>query len=260
MAMGIFDIIATIAGGLYAMAKLADGITPNSKSSPQKKEYDNIQVLFTDILAYVAQSDSTLNQKEKRAFSQLWKQMFGIEISNKKLESFCQGIDSAEFEDFLFSLEESQAAQKHNSVDILEIIEASIILAGVDAPLNKTELECIERISRILDVDDGQVTRLVHDFQQNNTNRGRFYSYSNTEENTSHRDKPNEPQDPYKILGVKRSASMDEINAAYRSLSKQFHPDMISSKDLNPDFIRYAEKRFIEIDNAYRTLKKSHSR
>lgn len=258
--MGIFEIIGAIAGGLYAMAKLADGITLNSESRPKKKEYDNIQVLFTDILAYVAQSDSTLNQKEKRVFSQLWKQMFGVEISNKKLENFCQGIDSEEFEDFLFSLEVSQASQKHSSVDILEILEASIILAGIDSPLNKTELECIERISRILDIDDGDVARLVQDYRQNTTNKGRFYSYSNTEEDTSQSEKNNESQDPYKILGVRRSASMDEINAAYRSLSKQFHPDMISSKDLNPDFIKYAEKRFIEIDNAYRALKKSHSR
>jgi DnaJ like chaperone protein len=258
--MGLFEVIGAIAGGLYTIAKLAVVSLRILSRVSQEKEYDNIQALFTDILAYVAQSDNTLNQKEKRVFSQLWKQMFGVEISNKKLENFCQGIDSDEFEDFLFALEVSHASQKHSSVDILEILEASIILAEVDSPLNKTELECIERISRILNIDDADVARLVQDYRQNTTNKGRFYSYSDTEEDTSQNEKANESQDPYKILGVRRSASMEEINAAYRSLSKQFHPDMISSKDLNPDFIRYAEKRFIEIDSAYRALKKSHSR
>ena len=31
--------------------------------------------------------------------------------------------------------------------------------------------------------------------------------------------------DPYKILGVGRDSTEDEINTAYRKLVKQYHPD-----------------------------------
>lgn len=53
--------------------------------------------------------------------------------------------------------------------------------------------------------------------------------------------------DPYKILGVSRSASTDEIRSAYRKLAKQLHPDA------NPGDAA-AEDRFKKVSTAFRIL------
>jgi molecular chaperone DnaJ len=53
--------------------------------------------------------------------------------------------------------------------------------------------------------------------------------------------------DPYKILGVDKKASADEVKKAYRKLARQYHPDR------NPDDAK-AEERFKEVQAAYDVL------
>src|SRR5256712_7454794 len=54
-------------------------------------------------------------------------------------------------------------------------------------------------------------------------------------------------RDYYEVLGVSRTASADEIKAAYRKLARKFHPD------LNPSD-KAAEERFKELQEAYDVL------
>lgn len=60
--------------------------------------------------------------------------------------------------------------------------------------------------------------------------------------------------DAFRALGLSPDATLEEVKAAFRKLSLQFHPDVVSSKGLNPEFVSFAEDKFKAINGAYQKL------
>jgi len=59
-------------------------------------------------------------------------------------------------------------------------------------------------------------------------------------------------KDYYKVLGVERGASDEQVKKAYRSLARKYHPDV--SKEAN------AKEKFQEVSEAYETLRDKDKR
>src|SRR3712207_9235806 len=62
-----------------------------------------------------------------------------------------------------------------------------------------------------------------------------------------------ETKDLYKVLGVSKGASQDEIRRSYRKLARKYHPD--ANRD-DPK----AEERFKEVQHAYEILSNPEKR
>ena len=60
-------------------------------------------------------------------------------------------------------------------------------------------------------------------------------------------------KDYYKILGVDRQASTEQIKKAYRSLAKKYHPDVVKDD-------KAKQERMYEIQEAYACLENEERR
>ena len=89
--------------------------------------------------------------------------------------------------------------------------------------------------------------------EDNNYTRdnGSNQDHTSNRNNTDNQNKQSK-KSPYEILGVDKNATEQEIRAAYRKLVKQYHPDRVAS--LGKEFQELANKKFIEIKEAYNTL------
>ena len=61
--------------------------------------------------------------------------------------------------------------------------------------------------------------------------------------------------DPYRVLGVSRDASDEEIKKAYKKLSRKYHPDA----NINNPNKDQAEEKFKEIQQAYQQIMKERT-
>ena len=59
----------------------------------------------------------------------------------------------------------------------------------------------------------------------------------------------------YAVLGVSPDASDDEVKKAFRAKVMEYHPDKIVSKGLPEEFLKFAEEKFKEVNEAYDRIK-----
>ena len=59
-------------------------------------------------------------------------------------------------------------------------------------------------------------------------------------------------KDPYKVLGIDRNASDEEVKKAYRELARKYHPDNYANTPLS----ELADEKMKEINEAYEAIQK----
>jgi uncharacterized membrane protein YkvA (DUF1232 family) len=97
-----------------------------------------------------------------------------------------------------------------------------------------------------------QKKKYASDYRFKDSSRANYYGRHPFDEKNQHAEEGSEPWDPYRVLGIGRNASAEEIKHAYREMANRYHPDKL--EHLGNEFKVLAEVRFKEIQKAYQEL------
>ena len=85
---------------------------------------------------------------------------------------------------------------------------------------------------------------------------GAFYNAFGKKEEKKEKINETDVDKALNMLGLERGATKREVEKAFREKAKRFHPDILSSMNLDPEFTEFASRRFRELQEAEELLLK----
>ncbi len=119
---------------------------------------------------------------------------------------------------------------------LIEMVYQVIVSKGA---ITDVEIELARKIGAYLEINpydqEAILRKYMAQFQQLRVDEDRYFT----------------------ILGLEPGADFDQVKSAYRKLSMQYHPDKVSH--LGEEFLKVAEEKMKELNEAYQHLKKKFS-
>ena len=183
--------------------------------------------------AKLAKADGQVTRDEVDAFKQRFK--FSEDEVGGVARIYDQAKTSAEgFEPYARQI---AALFGRDPVLLEELLIGLFEVARADGDLRTGEIEFLREVASIFGFDQTK-------FEQMRA------TFSAAGKPTSH------GQDPYKVLGISRSATDADIKKAYRKLVRELHPDQLIAKGLPKEFISRANNRLAVVNTAYDQIEK----
>ena len=217
-------IIGMMIGGSFDRS--ARKFSSSNQISQQQKQ--NVFALCIIVLsAKIAKADGQVTKEEIYTF----KEKFNIQ--SEEMSEVSKIFNEAKKSSFGFKNIADQVGNlfSDNKVLLEQLLNNLFYIAEADGLTSINELEVLRSISQSFHFNETDFQRI-------------FHSRLNNKES-----------DPYKILGVTREDSDNDIRKKWIELSKEHHPDYLIAKGMPKEFIKEANKELSSINLAYDKIK-----
>ena len=217
-------IIGMMIGGSFDRS--ARKFSSSNQISQQQKQ--NVFALCIIVLsAKIAKADGQVTKEEIYTF----KEKFNIQA--EEMSEVSKIFNEAKKSSFGFKNIADQVGNlfSDNKVLLEQLLNNLFYIAEADGLTSINELEVLRSISQSFHFNETDFQRI-------------FHSRLNNKES-----------DPYKILGVTREDSDNNIRKKWIKLSKEHHPDYLIAKGMPKEFIKEANKELSSINLAYDKIK-----
>ncbi|MEO1107532.1 MAG: molecular chaperone DjiA [Pseudomonadota bacterium] len=209
-----------------ALSALAQGesltaVFEKLRSPPERSVAFTIAVIALG--AKMAKADGQVTRDEVTAFRDVFQIARADEEGAARVFNMAR-TDVAGYQDYARKIARMFS---EDSTTLCDLMEGLFHIAMADGFYHPNENEFLEDVSRIFGQTDAQFLAL----------RARFV--------------PDAPNDPYVVLGVSRDMPVPEIRKVWRQLVRDTHPDAMMARGVPEEAIRLAEKKMIDINQAW---------
>lgn len=213
-------VIGLGVGYIFDTAQQSDIIRGYSRTTT-----GDFAVSMLVLFAAVMKADNKIMRSELDYIKAFLVKKFGVSSANEALKML-QGIinQNIPLADICYQIRDR--LEYHSRLELLHLLYG---IALADGSIHSTELNLIKQIANYLEINSGDEQSIRSMFLKDN-------------------------ESAYKILGVDRNATVEEIKKVYRKLAIEFHPDKVSY--LGEEFRKDADEKFRKINEAYEKIKK----
>jgi len=211
----------------------------NYYNSAQFSANDKQMAFETGVIvlsAKLAKADGKVTKDEIKTFKSIFDFDSRDEIAIGKIYNEAK-LSADGYEIYAMQLKEVFGDQEALYV---ELITSLFKIAFSDGLLHHKELEMINKVANIFGMPQNILESI----------KARFNSKDGTELISN-------LEEDYKIFSCDQNDTDRKLKDNYLKLVKDYHPDNLVSKGLPEEFIRFANQRLSEINNAYDRIKKS---
>lgn len=211
-------VLAGAALGHWADLRLARYF-PNAETARRRELF---ATAVSALAAKLSKADGPVSREEVDAFKEQFR--FGHDQMARVAKVYDEAkADPYGFEPYAHALADNFAAEPFL---LAEIFGALHRIAAIDGGVNPAEDQFLRKVADIFGLA--------------------YFSHAEPPPRSRPRD-----VSPYITLGLQPSASMSEVKAAWRKLTREHHPDTLIAKGVPPDYVQLATKKMAEINAAY---------
>jgi len=197
-----------------------------------EREFDR-QYLFyvslASLAAKMAKADGVITNDEIRAFDHFLRIDLNLSVEERRTIAriFNEAKDSPE--DAAAIARQFKALIGYQREVLQMMLQLLFRIALADGRLQKNEEIFIQNIASAFEMSDMEYQQIKALYIKQN-------------------------DQAYNILGVDRNASDDDVKKAYRKLVREYHPDRMQAKGVPEDFMKIANEKMTEINQAYEQI------
>jgi DnaJ like chaperone protein len=229
----IGDIVSRVSG--TALSNALEAVRTLFAGDPELRRRVAFSVAMIALTAKMAKADGIVTQNEIRAFRQIFLVPENEARNVARLYDIAKQ-DIAGYEVYAERLAGMCGSGHPNCAMLEDILDGLFHIAKADGMVHEREVAFLRRISEIFEISPDHFESIL----------------------ARHADIGE--ADPYKVLGVGRDASFEEIRKHYRLLVRENHPDRAIARGLPEEFVAIASTRVAALNAAYEVIEKGRRR